>query len=135
MELEVTDNPEKARFEVRADGEIVGFVDYRLRDGEIALLHTETDSSFRRRGIAGRLVRSSLDSARERHLAVLPYCSFVRRWITDHPEYADLVPEGQRQRFGLLSAPAFWSVIRASVSVWCPRQHFGLLPAPAPMRP
>jgi uncharacterized protein len=104
MELEVTDNPEKARFEVRADGEIAGWVDYSLRDGEIALLHAETDSRLRRRGIAGRLVQSSLDSARERHLAVLPYCSFVRRWIAGHPEYADLVPEGRRRQFGLLAA-------------------------------
>ncbi len=104
MELEVTDHPENARFEVRADGEMVGFVDYRLGDGEIALLHAETDSRFRRRGIAGRLVQSSLDSARERHLAVLPYCSFVRRWIAGHPGYADLVPADRRAHFGLLAA-------------------------------
>jgi len=32
---------------------------------------------------------------------VLPYCSFVRRWIAEHPEYADLVPERERKRFGL----------------------------------
>jgi uncharacterized protein len=103
VELEVTDHPEQARFEARADGEAVGFVDYRVRDGEIALLHTETDSRLRRQGIGGRLVQSSLDSARERHLAVLPYCSFVRRWIADHPEYADLVPADHRQQFGLLA--------------------------------
>ena len=102
MELEVTDHPENARFEVRADGELVGFAEYRLRGGEFALLHTETDIRFRHRGIAGRLIQSSLDSARERHLAVLPYCGFVRRWIAGHPEYADLVPEGRRQDFGLL---------------------------------
>jgi predicted GNAT family acetyltransferase len=64
-------------------------------------LHTETDARFRGQGIAGRLVQSSLDSARERHLAVLPYCPFVRTWIADHPEYADLIPKGKRQRFGL----------------------------------
>jgi uncharacterized protein len=105
VELEITDHPENARFEVRGDGEMVGFVEYRLRDGELALLHTETDIRFRHRGIAGRLIQSTLDSARERHLVVLPYCSFVRRWIADHPEYADLVPEGRRQEFGLLPTP------------------------------
>lgn len=101
MELEVSDHPENARFEVRADGEVVGFVEYRLRDGEIALLHAETDRRFRHRGIAGRLVQASLDAARDRHLVVLPYCGFTRRWIADHPEYADLVPEDRRQEFGL----------------------------------
>lgn len=101
MELEVTDHPERERFEARAEGEIVGFVEYQLYDGEMALLHTETDGRLRRRGIGGQLVQSSLDSARERHLTVLPYCSFVRRWIADHPEYADLVPEDRRRQFGL----------------------------------
>jgi uncharacterized protein len=101
MELEVTDHPERARFEVRADGEHAGFLDYRLHDGELALLHTETDRRLRRQGIAGQLVKSSLDAARERHLTVLPYCSFVQRWIADHPDYAGLVPDDRRQQFGL----------------------------------
>ena len=106
MELEVADHPEQERFEIRADGELAGFVDYRLHDGEIALLHAETLSHFRHRGFAGRLVQFSLDSARERQLAALPYCPFVRRWIADHPEYADLVPEDRRPHFGLLPSHA-----------------------------
>jgi uncharacterized protein len=101
MQLQVVDNSDKARFEIRADGEIAGFVDYSLRDSEIAFLHAETDDRFRGHGIAGQLIQSSLDSARERHLAVLPYCPFVRGWIADHPSYADLIPEAKRQRFGL----------------------------------
>jgi len=32
---------------------------------------------------------------------VLPYCPFVHKWISEHPEYADLVPERERKRFGL----------------------------------
>jgi uncharacterized protein len=101
MELQVTDNPEQGQYEIRADGEIAGFVRYQLRDGVIAFLHTETDPRFRGHGVAGRLIQSSLEAARDRHLAVLPYCPFVRRWMTEHPEYADLVPEDKRARFGL----------------------------------
>jgi uncharacterized protein len=100
MDLEVVDNPDKERFEIRADGEIAGFVDYSLRDSEIAFLHAETDNRFRGQGVAGHLVQSSLDSARERHLAVLPYCPFVRSWIAEHPGYVALVPEAMRKRFG-----------------------------------
>jgi len=106
MELEVADHPEQERFEIHADGELAGFVDYRLHDGELALLHAETLSRFRHRGFAGQLVQFSLDSARERELAVLPYCPFVRRWIADHAEYADLVPQDRRPHFGLLSRHA-----------------------------
>jgi uncharacterized protein len=101
MELEVTDNPEQDQYEIRADGELAGFVQYHLRNGVIALVHTETDDRFRGQGLAGRLVQSTLDAARERHLSVLPYCPYVRRWIADHPAYADLVPEARRNDFGL----------------------------------
>jgi uncharacterized protein len=101
MELQVADNPEQEQYEIRADGELAGFIQYELRDGVIVLLHTETDPRFRGQGFAGRLVQSSLDAARERHLAVLPYCPFARRWVRDHPGYTDLVPEDMRPRFGL----------------------------------
>jgi uncharacterized protein len=101
MELQVADNPEQERYEIRADGELAGFVQYHLRDGVIAFLHTEIDPRFRGHGVAGRLIQSSLDAARDRHLAVLPYCPFMRSWMADHPEYADLVPEDQRAAFHL----------------------------------
>jgi predicted GNAT family acetyltransferase len=101
MELQVADNPAQARYEIRADGELAGFVTYQLGDGIIDLLHTETDDRFRGHGIAGHLVQSTLDSARERHLAVVPTCPYVRRWIAEHPGYTDLVPAGRRPEFGV----------------------------------
>ena len=101
MDLEVADNPDKERFEILAGGELAGFVQYHLRGDEIAFTHTQTDDRFRGQGIACRLVQSSLDAARERHLTVLPYCPFVRTWISGHREYADLVPPDRRQQFGL----------------------------------
>ena len=101
MDVEVTDNPDKARFEILADGELAGFVQYHLRNDVIALIHTETDDRFRGHGLASQLVRTALDQARARHLAVLPYCPFVRSWLTEHREYADLVPAGKRDQFGL----------------------------------
>jgi uncharacterized protein len=101
MDVEVADNPDKARFEILADGEVAGFVLYHLRGNEIAFTHTETDDRFRGHGLASQLVRTALDEARARHLAVLPYCPFVRSWISEHPEYADLVPVGKREQFGL----------------------------------
>ena len=101
MDVEVTDNPDKARFEIVADGELAGFAQYHLRDGVIAFTHTQTDDRFRGHGLGSRLVRASLDEARARHLVVLPYCPFVRSWITEYDEYADLVPAGRREQFGL----------------------------------
>jgi predicted GNAT family acetyltransferase len=47
------------------------------------------------------LVRHVLDEARERGLAVLPLCPFVRGWISRHEDYLDLVPPTARTKYGL----------------------------------
>ena len=101
MELKVADHPEDSRYEITADGELAGFITYELSDGVIDLQHTQTDDRFRGHGIGGQLVQGTLDSVRERHLAVIPTCPFVRRWLGEHPGYLDLVPAGRRAEFGL----------------------------------
>jgi uncharacterized protein len=97
----VTDNPARSRFELHVGGELAGFVDYRLQRGVLNLVHTEVDPRFQGGGYAARLARASLDAARQRHLAVLPTCPYIRSWIGKHPEYVDLVPEDRRARYGL----------------------------------
>ena len=49
----ITDNPDQHRYEIRVDDELAGFVQYRRREGLIALIHTEIDSRFE--GRASRL--------------------------------------------------------------------------------
>jgi predicted GNAT family acetyltransferase len=101
MDLQVADQPGQHRIEIRADGELAGFVQYQLQASEIALTHTEIEDRFRRQGLGGRLVQAALDEARARDLAVLPYCPFVKNWISGHREYAGLVPADRRRQFGL----------------------------------
>ncbi|EFL13705.1 GNAT family N-acetyltransferase [Streptomyces sp. C] len=104
MEPQVTDRPQKSRYEILAgdDGtETAGFAEYHFSEGEIAFIHTEIDSRFAGQGLGGLLARGALDDARARGLRVLPYCPFIRGWIGKHPEYTDLVPEARRARFGL----------------------------------
>ncbi len=105
MELEVADNPHEHRYEIRADGAVLGLAAYRLRPGLIAFTHTQIDPRLEGHGAGSMLARAALDDARRRELAVLPFCPFVNGWIERHPEYTDLVPEPFRERFGLASSP------------------------------
>ena len=97
----IIDNPEHHRYEIRVDDELAGFVQYRRREGLIALIHTEIDTRFEGQGLASQLTAAVLDEARAAGVRVLPFCPFVNGYISRHPEYADLVPEDQRERFGL----------------------------------
>jgi predicted GNAT family acetyltransferase len=97
----ITDSPDQHRYEIRVDGELAGYVQYRRREGLIALIHTEIDPRFEGRGLASQLIAAVLDEAREAGTAVLPFCPFANGYISRHPEYAALVPEALRSEFGL----------------------------------
>jgi predicted GNAT family acetyltransferase len=98
---EVTDNPQDSRFEIRVGDDLAGVALYQLRGQLLSIIHTEVDDEFQGLGLAGKLARAVLDQARERGLAVLPYCPYIRSWIGKHPEYIDLVPADRRPEFGL----------------------------------
>ena len=99
--ITVADNAGGERYEIRVDGEPAGLLQYRLRPELIELVHTEIDEEFEGRGLGSRLISFALNDARERKLAVLPFCPFVNDYLRRHPAYVDLVPEERRQDFGL----------------------------------
>jgi predicted GNAT family acetyltransferase len=91
----VVDNSERNRFELRVGDETVGFVVYRpLRPQVIALVHTEIDSAHEGHGYGSTLIAGALDQIRARGLEVQPDCPFVRKYIAEHPDEADLVAPG-----------------------------------------
>ncbi len=104
METSVVDVPDKGRFEVRLGERVVGLASYHVENGTMTLPHTEVDPSVGGRGIGSALVAGVLDAARERGLHVLPYCSFIRHYIQQHPETIDLVAADDRPQFGLETA-------------------------------
>lgn len=91
MQTSVTDNPDRSRFEITADGEPAGYAEYVLGEGSIELTHTVVDDAFEGKGIGGTLVKAALTEARERGLKVTPTCPFVKSYIERHPDFADLV--------------------------------------------
>ena len=91
-EISVVDAKERSRYEaLDTDGNLMGFVDYKLHPGVISFLHAETLPEFRGRGVAGRIASKSLDDARALGLRVKPACPFYKDYLEQHTEYADLV--------------------------------------------
>lgn len=91
-EIRVVDVPARGRYEAQAaNGELMGFSNYRLSGGIIAFTHAETLPAFRGKGVAATVAAKSLDAARDAGLRVKPACPFYEEFIADHPQYADLV--------------------------------------------
>jgi len=101
VRIEIADSAEQRRYEIHVDGELAGFLQYRSHPELIELVHTEIDEEFEGHGLGSQLIAFALNDARERELAVLPFCPFVNDYIQRHRQYVDLVPEGRRGEFGL----------------------------------
>lgn len=99
MTIAIADAPERHRYELTDDGTLAALTEYRLHGTVADFVHTETRDGFTGRGLAGRVVEAALEDARRRGWQVRPFCPFVRRFIAEHPEYVDLVPEDERDRF------------------------------------
>jgi predicted GNAT family acetyltransferase len=81
---------DRHRYEVLVDDAVVGHLAFKERPNAVVLVHTETDDAAQGQGLAARLVRATLDDLRARGRRVVVRCPYVRRFIDEHPEYADL---------------------------------------------
>jgi predicted GNAT family acetyltransferase len=98
---EIVANPDRSRYELRLDGELVGVADYIRAESVDSFIHTETVERYRGRGLAAQLIEFALARSRADGREILPYCSFVSEYITAHPEYLELVPAERRGEFRL----------------------------------
>ncbi len=101
MTTTTTDHPESHRYELAVDGDLAVVAEYRLDGDRITFTHTGTEPAHRGEGLARDLVTFALADARDRGLAVLPECPYVRKVVGEDPALVALVPEDERARFDL----------------------------------
>jgi predicted GNAT family acetyltransferase len=92
MTTTVVNNPDRSRYEISIDGDVVGVAVYELGEQSIDFTHTQVETDSRERGLGGNLVQHALDDVRSGSSArVIATCPFVSRWISEHPDYQDLL--------------------------------------------
>ena len=91
----VTDRPELGRFEATLDGELAGFVDYRLVGQRRVLVHTEVLERFEGRGVGSALAVHVFERARASGERLTVKCPFLTTWLVRHPAYADLATQAR----------------------------------------
>lgn len=101
-QIEVTDNPQASRLEVRL-GDDVAFTEYRRERGGMVFPHTVVPKAFEGKGVGSALVKAGLKMAEDEGLKVIPLCSFWAGYLAKHPEYWDQVDPRYRDRVGATS--------------------------------
>ncbi len=87
---EVRDVAERSRYELVADGNVIGFADYQRQGDVFVFPHTVIDPAYRQQGWGDVLVRAALDDVRSKAGKVVASCWFVAEFLDAHPEFADL---------------------------------------------
>ena len=93
--LTILDNQQNQQFQIFLDGEMA-YLEYRIKDGVLYLMHTEVPDKLGGKGIASALAAHGLNYARAHHMRVKAYCPFVVTWLKKHTEQMDIViPPGE----------------------------------------
>src|SRR3954451_16064596 len=99
MSRTVEDNPDQSRYELRVDGELVGWSEYRPAGDSVIVAHTEIAEGLEGEGLGSALVGETLDRIRASGKTVIPTCPFTASYIRAHQEYVDLVDPSLRAQF------------------------------------
>lgn len=93
----------QGRVELYQDGNLVGFIQYRMDNGQIWLLHTLISTRCRDLSLVDDLLRRALQDLQRRRIDVLPFCPVVRHYMTVHPRYMSLLPKTMPGHFPSIS--------------------------------
>ena len=80
-------NDEKHRYELRLDGEVAGYAEYRTNPGRITFTHTVVYPEHEGQGLGSRLAKFVLDDAVARGDTIVPVCPFIAAYLKDHSGY------------------------------------------------
>lgn len=100
-EVRIVKNTARDEYEIWVDEVRAGLITYRDRPNGVVLPHTEVSPEFGGQGLATKLAKFALDDVRAQGKYVLPYCPFIARYVTEHPEEQDLVEPEFKALMGL----------------------------------
>lgn len=81
---DVTNNTSSNRFEVQDSGE-TAFLDYKISEKTLSLLHSEVPGNIGGKGIANALAAHAFEFAAAEDLKILIYCPFITTYVKRHP--------------------------------------------------
>ena len=77
----IQNNQFHSRIELYEDGRLAGFIQYRMQDRQIWLLHTLISTQCKDLSLVDDLLGRALQDLQRRRIEVLPFCPAVRHYM------------------------------------------------------
>lgn len=93
MNIELKLNEGNGVFQLlNEDALVIGELTFLLRDdNQMIVNHTGVNPTYRGQGLAEKLVLEAVDYARDNKLKILPFCSYVSAYFSNHTEVQDVI--------------------------------------------
>ena len=82
-------NEAAQRYELKLDGELAGFAEYRTNPGRITFTHTVVFPEHEGKGLGSRIAKRVLDDAVASGDTIVPRCPFISAYLRRHPGVYD----------------------------------------------
>jgi predicted GNAT family acetyltransferase len=92
------------RYQIRVDGELAGFTEFRDRDAQRVFIHTEITEAFQGKGLSSVLIEHALTHTREEGKRIVPVCPAVARYLAKHDGFTDITDPVDRDVLTWLAA-------------------------------
>jgi uncharacterized protein len=90
MDSPIKHDETQKKFSVVING-LTAFISYETpRPGVMDLQHTFVPEDLRGMSLAGRLTEFALEHARQHGDKIMPTCSYIKKYLEKHPQYAEL---------------------------------------------
>jgi predicted GNAT family acetyltransferase len=82
-------NDETRRYELKLDGQLAGYAEFRTNPGRVTFTHTVVFPEHEGEGLGSRLAKFVLDDAVRRGDTIVPVCPFISAYLRQHPGVYD----------------------------------------------
>jgi predicted GNAT family acetyltransferase len=89
-DIKLVNNEAIHNFELVVDGHRA-FIDYKIKDNKIYLIHTEVPQELEGKGVAEAMVEKALTYIEQKGLKLVPLCAYVQFFLKRHPEWNRLL--------------------------------------------
>lgn len=92
MNIQHTDNGKKGSFFIELDHKQVAEMTYVWAgDDKIIIDHTNVDEVLKGKGAGKQMIEKAVEFARNKHLKIIPLCTFAKSVFEKVKEYADVL--------------------------------------------
>lgn len=91
MQIEHNNSEGRGIFIAKDGGKKAGEMTYSRKENNIIIEHTEVNPEFQGQGIGKKLIKKSVEYAREHSLKIVPECSYAKKVLERSSEYEDVL--------------------------------------------